>query len=171
MIQPTNYEIAFGGRTLDALCNDGSKETVRLRILPLRLAEAYINRKLKRDDQGVIELCLGKSAEWGAEYKDTHYADKFTTAEQERLLAECDALNFTSAVRLSERAAKSAAGLSPLMEEMYRRQAEPMKRAITDALASVISSLTPPPSPASPLPTSSPTTAAPSSASSSSNTT
>jgi hypothetical protein len=145
-----DLETALGGRRVPAARNDGRVERVFIRQLPLRFADAYVGMMLAGDEQGRIELCLGKSPHWQPQYKGRHEADIYTVEAQTTLLAAAE-LNFPTALAQIERRKNAIAGLEGMLKRLYALQAsmmqEAMERLVRQLASSVLSS--PPASPSS----------------------
>jgi hypothetical protein len=150
-----DLETALGGRRVTAARNDGRADTLFIRQLPLRFAQDYVELCLAGDEQGRIELCLGKSAHWHPRYKGRHEADIYTTAAQTALLAAADELNFPTALAQIERRKNTIGGLEGMLKRLYAFQASMMQEAMEGLVRHLAGSVlaSPPASPSSAAPT------------------
>jgi hypothetical protein len=60
--EPTKWETLLGGVDYEARKLDGSTEAVRIRQLPVRLMDQYLN--VLNDEPKVVELLCGRPAGW-----------------------------------------------------------------------------------------------------------
>lgn len=119
---PTPMETLLGGGDLVVKLADGATETVRIRQVPVRLADRYM--ACVSDEAGMVELLTGKPAAW---------VDNLTRESHEAIIAEGDRIN------------------SDFFERVLRRRLAWMERLAPGSVGNLLASppLTPSPKPPS----------------------
>ena len=136
-------ETACGGAHVDNVpLNDGRRQRVFVRKLPLRLCDRYVALCMDGKEQERLELCLGESPDWSPKYNDAHPADRFTPEAQLLLVQTADDLNFPTALSQIERRKNTIGGLEPFLKRLYATQALMMEDAFKKMVDSATSSLT-----------------------------
>lgn len=115
---PSKLSTLLGGEEMHVVTNDGTLETVKVLVLPMRSLLRFIELCVDGDGQAMIELCIDKPE---------GYADRFTADAQDALLEKARALNFTHAVRYLDRLNSDSQKLAPLFKKVSQRMTEQLR--------------------------------------------